>query len=133
MRNCASAIVLTAIVAGLVAAPARAETRFAKVCIKNETTSHMVFSWRFGTAEWGKVTLNPGQEEIFTHKLARVNQNTSPPLFVTYDAKKVGSDIEPKVLAVGYADGDSNCNQAKRHAFRTDPQDKNFVTLYSVN
>ncbi len=127
------AIVVTAIVAGLIAAPAQAETRYAKVCIKNETTSHMVFSWRFGTAAaWRKVTLNPGQEEIFFHKLAKVNQNTSPPLYVTYDAKKVGQDIEPKVLAVGYADGDSDCNQAKRHAFRTDPRDKNFITLYSL-
>ena len=130
MRN--GIIVLAAIAAGLVAAPAQAETRFAKVCIKNETTSHMIFNWRFGTANWQKVTLNPGQEQIFTHKLAKVNQNTSPPLHVTYDAKKVGKDIEPKVLAVGYADGDSNCNQAKRHAFRIDPQDKNFITLYSI-
>jgi len=131
MRNCA--IVLAAIAAGLVAAPAQAETRFAKVCIKNETTSNMVFSWRFGTADWRKVTLSAGREQIFTHKLAKVNQNTSPPLYVTYDAKKVGTDIEPKVLAVGYASGDTNCNQAKHHAFRTDPQDKNFITLYSVD
>jgi hypothetical protein len=131
MRNCA--IVLTAIVAGLAAAPAQADTRFAKVCIKNETTSRMVFSWRFGAEQWQKVTLNPGQEEIFSHKLAKVNQNTSPRLYVTYDAKKIGKDIEPKVLAVGYADGDSNCNQAKHHAFRTDSQDSNFVTLYSLD
>jgi len=131
MRNLA--IVLTAIGAGLVAVPAQADTRFAKVCIKNETTSHMVFSWRFGADTWQKVTLNPGQEEVFFRKLATVNQNTSPPLYVTYDAQKVGKDIEPKVLAVGYADGNSDCNQAKRHVFRTDPQDKNFVTLYSLN
>lgn len=131
MRNLA--IVVTAIVAGLVAAPAQADTRYAKVCIKNETTSHMVFNWRFGTENWRKVTLNPGQEEVFTRKLATVNQNTSPPLYVTYDAKKTGQDIEPKVLAVGYADGDSDCSQAKRHVFRTDPQDKNFITLFSLN
>jgi hypothetical protein len=131
MRTCA--IVLTAIVAGMVAAPVQADTRYAKVCIKNETTSHMVFSWRFGSEAWRKVTLNPGQQEIFTRKLAKVNHNTSPPLYVTYDAKKVGTDIEPKVLAVGYADGDSNCNQAKHHVFRTDPQDKNFVTLYHLD
>jgi hypothetical protein len=132
MKN--RAIVLTAMLAGLIAAPAHAETRFAKVCIKNETTSHMLFSWRFGTtAQWRKVRLNPGQEEIFTHKLAQVNRNVSPPLYVTYDAKKVGTDIEPKVIAVGYAAGDSNCNQAKRHAFRTDPADNNYVTLYSLN
>ena len=132
MRNCD--IVLTAAIVGaLAAAPAQAVTRFAKVCIKNETTSQMMFSWRFGDANWRKVTLNPGQEEIFTHKLEKVNQNTSPPLHVTYDARKVGTDIEPKVLAVGYASGDTNCNQAKRHVFRTDPQDKNFVTLYHLN
>jgi hypothetical protein len=71
MRNLA--IVVTAIVAGLVAAPAQADTRYAKVCIKNETTSHMVFNWRFGTENWRKVTLNPGQEEVFTRKLATVN------------------------------------------------------------
>jgi hypothetical protein len=130
MRKCA--ILLTGVLAALVAAPAQADTRYAKVCIKNETTSHMDFNWRFGTAKWQKVTLDPGQERIFTHKLAKVNQNTSPPLYVTYDAKKVGKDIEPKVLKVGYADGDSDCNQAKRHAFRTDPQDKNFITLYSL-
>ena len=47
--------------------------------------------------------------------------------------RKVGKDIEPKVLAVGYADGDTNCNQARLHAFRTDPKDKNFVTLYHLN
>lgn len=132
MRNCA--IVLAAVtVAGLVAVPAQAETRFAKVCIKNETTSNMIFSWRFGDAKWQQVTLNAGREQIFTHKLAKVNQNTSPPLHVRYDARKVGTDIEPKVLAVGYASGDTNCNQAKHHAFRTDPQDKNFITLYSLD
>ncbi len=62
-----------------------------------------------------------------------IHPHESAKTHIKYDARKVGTDIEPKVLAVGYADGDTNCNQAKRHAFRTDPQDKNFVTLYSVN
>lgn len=124
---------IAAILSATAVLPAQAETRYAKVCVKNETTSHMVFSWRFGNAKWGKVTLDPRQEQIFTHKLDQVNRNVSPPLYITYDAKKIGKDIEPKVLSVGYSSGDSNCNQAKRYAFRTDPQDKNYITLYALN
>lgn len=113
---------------------ATAETRFAVACIKNETRSNMIFNWRFGKDKpWQQTSLTPGEERIFSHKLPGVDQNVSPPLFVTYDAEAKGSYIEPKVLQVNFSAGNSNCNQAKKHVFRNDKTDSNFITLFVIN
>jgi hypothetical protein len=112
---------------------AQADDRYAKVCIKNETTANMLFSWRFGDDPWKQVDLTPGRQEIFWYEYAKVNQDRSPYLYIRYDAKLNGKKEEAKQLHLNRAAGNDNCNQAKMHAFRIDPNDSNFITLYQTN
>lgn len=94
----------------------------------------MTFSYKFqGNSAWKQVFLRPGAERIFYYEYKTVNQNRSPRLNVTYDAKAKGHYSEPKVLDLYASAGNSNCNQAKRHAFRYERTDKNFITLYHLN
>src|ERR1700760_820164 len=81
-----AALMTSALALQLTFSPARADDRYAKVCIKNETTANMKFSWRFGDDPWKQVDLTPGRQEIFWYEYAKVNQDRSPYLFIRYDA-----------------------------------------------
>ena len=134
MKSIIHTIVLGTIASLLLAAGASAETRYAVACIKNETRSYMVFSWRFGEkTSWRQVSLRPGEERIFSHKFDRVNENMSPRLYVSYDAAAKGKYTENKMLDVYSSAGNSNCTQARRHVFRNESGDSNFITLYHIN
>ena len=110
-----------------------AEDRFAKACLKNETKAVLKFDWKFGNEGWKTVTLNPGQEEIFSWKYATVGQDKSPYLFVYYDARMNGSYNEEKKLELYRAVGNTNCSEARNYRFRIEPNDPNFITLYHIN
>ncbi len=134
MKSIIHTIIFGVIASLFLTAAASAETRYAVACIKNETRSHMMFSWRFGEkASWRQVSLSPGEERIFSHKFDFVDENRSPRLYVSYDAKASGKYTENKVLDVYSSAGNSNCNQARRHAFRNESTDSNFITLYHMN
>ena len=126
-------VITSALALQLAFSPARADDRFAKVCIKNETTSNMKFNWRFGNDAWKQIDLTPGRQEIFWYEYAKVNQDRSPYLYIAYDSMVRGSKQETKQLRLNAAAGNDNCNQAKMHAFRIEASDSNFISLYQIN
>jgi hypothetical protein len=128
-----AAMITSALALQLAVSAARADDRYAKVCIKNETTADMKFSWRFGNDAWKQVDLTPGRQEIFWYEYAKVNADRSPYLYIRYDAKINGKKQESKQLRLNRAAGNDNCNQAKMHAFRVEPSDPNFITLFQTN
>jgi hypothetical protein len=127
------AATMSALALQLTFSTAWADDRYAKACIKNETTANMKFSWRFGNDPWKHVDLMPGQQEIFWYEYAKVNADRSPYLHVSYDARINGKKDETKQLELYRAAGNDNCNQAKMHVFRVEPSDPNFITLYTTN
>jgi hypothetical protein len=133
MNKYLAAAITSALALQLTSSAAWADYRYGKACIKNETTADMKFSWRFGNDPWKQVALGPGKTEIFWHEYKTVNDNRSPPLHISYDAKLNGNKQENKKLELYRAAGNDNCNQAKKHAFRFEGSDKNFITLYQTN
>jgi hypothetical protein len=133
VKNYIAATIAGALVLQLTCSAARADDRYAKVCIKNETTANIKFSWRFGDDPWKQVDLTPGRQEIFWYEYAKVNADRSPYLYVSYDSKISGKKEESKKLELYRAAGNDNCNQAKMHVFRIEPSDPNFITLYQSN
>jgi hypothetical protein len=133
MNKYLAAAIMSALALQLTSSAAWADNRYAKACVKNETTADMKFSWRFGNDPWKHVELRPGQEEIFSYQYAKVNANRSPYLYIRYDAKMSGKKVETKQLELYRAAGNDNCNQAKKHAFRVEASDSGFISLYQIN
>jgi hypothetical protein len=128
-----AAAITSALALQLTFSAAWADYRYAKACIKNDTTANMKFSWRFGNDPWKHVDLMPGHQEIFWYEYAQVNADRSPYLYVTYDARINGHKDEAKSLELYRAAGNDNCNEAKMYVFGIEPSDPNFVTLYHSN
>jgi hypothetical protein len=133
MKNYFAVAIMGALAFQLASSTAHADDRYAKACIKNETTANMKFSWRFGNDPWKPVNLSPGQQQIFWYEYATVNADRSPYLYIRYDARINGQKEESKQLELDRAAGNDNCNQAKMHVFRVEPSDPGFVTLYHTN
>ena len=133
MKKYLAPAITSALALQLTFSPAWADYRYAKACIKNETTAHMKFSWRFGDDPWKHVELQPGEQEIFWYEYATVNADRSPYLYVRYDARINASKEETKQLELYRAAGNDNCNEAKMHVFRVEPNDVNFITLLHTN
>ena len=133
MKSYLAATITGALALQLTLSAARADDRYAKACIKNETTANIKFSWRFGDDPWRQADLTPGRQEIFWYEYAKVNADRSPYLYVSYDAELNGKKEESKRLELYRAAGNDNCNHAKMHVFRIEPSAPNFITLYQSN
>ena len=99
MKKYLAAAITSALALQLTFSAAWADYRYAKACIKNETTANMKFSWKFGDDPWKHVDLVPGNQEIFWYEYAKVNADRSPYLYVRYDARIDGKKEEEKSLS----------------------------------
>jgi hypothetical protein len=112
---------------------ARADERYAKACLKNETTANIKYSWRFGNDPWKQKDIMPGQQDIVSFTYPKVDADKSPFLYVEYDSKISGHKLESKQLELYAAPGNDNCNQARMYVFRIEPSDTNFINLLHTN
>jgi hypothetical protein len=129
--------VAVAMIAGVLAlqlsSAARADDRYAKACLKNETTANIKYSWRFGDDPWKQKDIMPQQQDIVSFTYPTVGVDKSPFLYIEYDSKISGHKVETKKLELFAAAGNDNCNQAKTYVFRIEPTDANFINLLHTN
>jgi hypothetical protein len=132
MKSFAVAAIASVLVLQLTSA-ARADDRYAKACLKNETTANILYSWRFGNEPWKQKDIRPGQQDIVSFTYPKVGQDSSPFLYVEYDSMINGHKKEAKKLELYAAAGNDNCNQARLYVFRIEPTDRNFISLLHTN
>jgi hypothetical protein len=126
-------VMIAGVLALQLTSAARADDRYAKACLKNETTANINYRWRFGDEPWKQKDITPGQQDIVSFTYPKVGIDRSPFLYVEYDSKISGHKIENKQLELYAAAGNDNCNQARMYVFRIEPSDPNFISLLHTN
>lgn len=108
-----SLIQLVSLFLGLLAtgfiSEANAANRFYLTCVTNQTPYHINYSWKYN-GQWRSATLSPGDRTSISWQYDYANENSSPSLFIGFDAAVYNEYYYQEYQLGGFASPDKNCS-----------------------